>query len=49
MTEKLEAEVKKDGIEILDGYQLVRILTEEDRVKGALFIERKTGTTKAIL
>ena len=49
MTEKLEAEVKKDGIEILDGYQLVRILTEEDRVKGALFIERKTGKTKAIL
>ena len=49
MTEKLEAEVKKDGIEILDGYQLVRILTEEDRVKGALFIERKTGKTMAIL
>ena len=49
MTEKLEAEVKKDGVEILDGYQLVRILTEEDRVKGALFIERKTGKTMAIL
>ena len=41
MTERLEAEVIKDGVEILDGYQLVRILTSGDEVRGAVFIERK--------
>ncbi|MGN1189165.1 MAG: FAD-binding protein [Candidatus Ornithospirochaeta sp.] len=49
MTEKLEAEVMKDGIEILDGYQLVRILTENEEVKGAVFIERKSGKPLVIL
>lgn len=49
MTEKLEAEVKKDGIEIVDGYQLVRILTSENEVRGAVFIERKSGKTIVVL
>ena len=49
MTERLEAEVIKDGIEILDGYQLVRILTFGDEVRGAVFIERKNGKPIVIL
>ena len=49
MTERLEAEVIKDGIEILDGYQLVRILTSGDEVRGAVFIERKNGKPIVIL
>ena len=43
MTERLEAEVIKDGVEILDGYQLVRILTLGGEVRGAVFVERKNG------
>ena len=49
MTERLEAEVEKDGIEILDGLQLVRILVKDNEVKGAVFIHRKTGETMAVL
>ena len=49
MTERLETEVIKDGIEILDGYQLVRILTSGDEVRGAVFIERKNGKPIVIL
>ena len=49
MTERLEAEVIKDGIEILDGYQLVRIFTSGDEVRGAVFIERKNGKPIVIL
>ena len=49
MTERLEAEVIKDGVEILDGYQLVRILTLGGEVRGAVFIERKNGKPIVIL
>lgn len=49
MTECLEREVLKDGIEILDGYQLVRILVKNNSFQGAVFIERKTGIPIAIL
>ena len=49
MTERLEAEVIKDGVEILDGYQLVRILTLGGEVRGAVFVERKNGKPIVIL
>ena len=49
MTERLKAEVIKDGVEILDGYQLVRILTLGGEVRGAVFIERKNGKPIVIL
>lgn len=36
MTEALEASLKEQGATLLDGYQVVRILHEEDEVRGVL-------------
>ena len=49
MTEKLEAEVRKDGIEFRSSLMLVRLITKEGSVKGALFFERNTGGILAII
>ena len=43
MTEALEKEVLASGIEIADGYQMIRIIASEGEVRGALFLERKTN------
>ncbi len=49
MTEALLQEVRKQGLEIVDGYQLIKIFSENNTFKGALFIERKTGKLMLIL
>lgn len=43
MTEALERQVIGDGIQILNGYQMIRIITCSDTVQGAIFLERKTN------
>lgn len=43
MTEALEREVIEDGLDILDGYQMIKIIVRKEEVKGVLFIERKTN------
>ena len=43
MTEALEKEVNRDGIQILDGYQAIKILTENNRVYGVLCLNRTQG------
>ena len=41
MTEKLEADVRRRGIEILDGFLAVRIVAKEGRLKGVLCLDKK--------
>lgn len=48
MTECLEKEVKKDGIEILDGEMAIRILTHNDEIRGLIVINRKSGKPSII-
>lgn len=43
MTECLERDVKEKNIEILDGYQAVRFLSDDNEIKGLICLERKTN------
>ena len=43
MTEALERSVMEKGVRIIDGYQMVRIIVEDNELKGAVFVERKSG------
>lgn len=43
MTECLEQDVNSKSIEILDGYQAVRFLKDDDKIKGIICLERKTN------
>ncbi len=48
MTEALERAAVQKGIEILDGWRAVRILTEQDRVTGVLCVSVQTGEFLAL-
>ena len=43
MTEALEKAVLDDGLEIIDGYQLIKIIASDNEVRGVLFISRRTN------
>ncbi len=43
MTEKLEKSAEEAGVEILDGFQAVRILSDGKKVKGLLLLERSSN------
>lgn len=43
MTEKLEKSAKEAGVEVLNGFQAIRILSDGKKVKGLILLERKTG------
>ena len=43
MTEALEAEVRRRGIDIFDGYEAVRICKDGGAVAGLIALEKKTG------
>ncbi len=49
MTEALEKEAEREGIEILDGYQAIRILVKDGKVKGLFLIERKSAKPLILL
>ena len=49
MTECLEREAEDLGIELLDGYQAVRILVKDEEVRGLVLISRKSGEPIVIL
>ncbi len=49
MTECLEKEASSLGLEIQDNSQLVKIITIDNKVKGAVFIDRKTADTFVVL
>ena len=42
MTEALERDVKAKGIEIIDGYQAVRLIAENGRIRGIVAMNRKS-------
>lgn len=43
MTEALEAEAGRIGVEVLDGFAVIRILRDETQVIGLVLLERKSG------
>ncbi len=49
MTESLEKEAEREGIEILDGYQAIRILVRDNEVRGLMLICRKTSEPLIVL
>lgn len=49
MTELLEKEVEKEGVEILDGYQAVRILVSSNEVRGLVLLSRKSAELSLLL
>ena len=49
MTECLEREAEDLGIELLDGYQAVRILVKDEELRGLVLISRKSGEPIVIL
>lgn len=49
MTESLEKEASLLGLEIQDNSQLVKIITEDNKVKGAVFIERNSADSFVVL
>ena len=49
MTECLEREAEEHGIEVLDGYQAVRILVRNNEVKGIVCLNRKSSELVAVL
>ena len=49
MTECLEKEAERLGIELLDGYQAVRLLVKDDEVRGLFLISRKNGEPLIVL
>ena len=49
MTECLEKEAESLGIELLDGYQAVRLLVKNDEIRGLFLISRKSGEPLIVL
>lgn len=49
MTECLEKEAESLGIELLDGYQAVRLLVKNDEIRGLFLISRKSGEPHIVL
>lgn len=49
MTECLEREASMLGLEIHDNSQLVKILTTESRVRGAVFVDRNNASSFVVL
>ncbi len=49
MTECLERDVKARNIEILDGYQAVRFLADENEIKGLICLNRKSNELSLFL
>ena len=46
MTEKLEASVNAKGVPVFDGFQAVRLVTENHRVRGLLALDKKRLSQK---
>ena len=49
MTECLEKEAESLGIELLDGYQAVRLLVKNEEIRGLFLISRKSGEPLIVL
>lgn len=49
MTECLEKEAESLGIELLDGYQAVRLFVKNDEIRGLFLISRKSGEPHIVL
>ena len=49
MTDYLEHEAEREGVELLDGYQLVRILQKHGEVRAIIVMSRKDASTRMIL
>lgn len=49
MTEALERSVRAKNIEILDGYQAVKIISDGKRAKGLVLLKRSTGKLSVLL
>ena len=49
MTECLENEAESLGIELLDGYQAVRLLVKNEEIRGLFLISRKSGEPLIVL
>ena len=49
MTEYLEKEAESLGIELLDGYQAVRLLVKNEEIRGLFLISRKSGEPLIVL
>lgn len=49
MTECLEKEADSLGIELLDGYQAIRLLVKNDEIRGLFLISRKSGEPLIVL
>ncbi len=49
MTECLEKEASALGLEIQDNSQLVKIITRDERVRGAVFIDRNSAASFVVL
>jgi succinate dehydrogenase/fumarate reductase flavoprotein subunit len=41
MTEALEAEVKRKGIPILDGLQVIKLLTKDNQIQGLVIFRQQ--------
>ena len=46
MTEKLEASINAKGVPVFDGFQAVRLVTENHRVRGLLALDKKRLSQK---
>ena len=44
MTEALERNAERKNIEVIDGYQLVKLIISDRKLKGAVFLSRDTGS-----
>lgn len=49
MTDCLEKEAESLGIELLDGYQAVRLLVKNEEIRGLFLISRKSGEPLIVL
>ena len=49
MTECLEKEAESLGIELLDGYQAIRLLVKSEEIRGLFLISRKSGEPLIVL
>ena len=49
MTECLEKEADSLGIELLDGYQAIRLLVKNEEIRGLFLISRKSGEPLIVL
>ena len=49
MTECLEKEAESLGVELLDGYQAIRLLVKNEEIRGLFLISRKSGEPLIVL